>query len=222
MRFNEKLAGLLCIGLGFIGLLSSGLGLSWFGGVESSQPGDSLTVSNTRQSFGHRLKTSGSLTSSPSATPFKTRQACQVLTVYDGDTLGCDLNQNGSIERPEEEVRLLGIDSPEMHYSRKNPTFGSQHPTDELYAKEASQFLTSRTDHQTVFLEFDQKRQDKYGRTLAYVFAERNDTGSINQEAIAQGYATVLFLGKNRRYELPFLSAENRARESGRGLWKYK
>ena len=49
--------------------------------------------------------------------PELARTACFVRVVFDGDTIGCDLDANGTIENPAEHVRMLGIDTPEMHYS---------------------------------------------------------------------------------------------------------
>lgn len=150
----------------------------------------------------------------------ETRMPCKVLTVYDGDTLGCDLNGNGKIEQPGEEIRLLGIDSPEMHYSKKNPTHDSAHPVDEPIAPEASRWLSKRTLRKTVWLEFDHRRKDRYDRTLAYIYPGEKTTVSLNEELLAEGYAKVLFLGRNRRYETEFGAAEKEARVGRRGLWK--
>lgn len=150
------------------------------------------------------------------------RQVCRVLTVYDGDTLGCDFNGDGKIQKPEEQVRMLGVDSPEMHYSRKNPTYGSANPQDETFAKEASRWLKQAAEGKTVYLEFDARRVDKYDRTLAYVFGDAKQAdakASLNAQLLRQGYATVLFIGKNRRYETDFIAAETEARTAKKGLW---
>jgi micrococcal nuclease len=148
--------------------------------------------------------------------------ACRVLTVYDGDTLGCDFNGDGKIQKPEEQVRMLGVDSPEMHYSRKNPTYGSANPQDEPVAKEASRWLKQAAEGKAVYLEFDVRRADKYDRTLAYVFVDAKQAdakASLNAQLLRQGYATVLFIGKNRRYETDFTAVETEARTSKKGLW---
>ncbi|MGE0199432.1 MAG: thermonuclease family protein [Candidatus Melainabacteria bacterium] len=149
------------------------------------------------------------------------RVPCKVLTVYDGDTLGCDLNHNGRVDKPTEEIRLLGIDTPEMHYSRKNKTHDSDHPTDEPWAKEASAAMQQMAARQTVYLTFDIRRSDKYGRTLAYVYPAKNSPAedSLNQRQLTTGLATTLFIGKNRALAHAFETAENEARQAGRGLW---
>jgi micrococcal nuclease len=197
LKFNEKAVGLILIVLGLMGLWQG-----WFGSPDPSLPqkADAETVQKLA-----RAKTG--------------RTVCKVLTVYDGDTLGCDLNRDGRIQKPQEQVRLLGVDSPEMRYSRKNPTYGSRHPQDEPFAKEASQWLTQTTQGKMVYLEFDERRFDKYERTLAYVFADSDSRQSLNAQLLTQGYATLLFLGKNRRYESSFQAAESQARTEKKGIW---
>ena len=46
--------------------------------------------------------------------------------VIDGDTLDADLNRNGKFSNPEERIRLLYIDTPELSKSHKgkDPKFG--------------------------------------------------------------------------------------------------
>lgn len=197
LKFNQNAVGLILIALGLMGL--------WQGRFGNPDPSS--------------LQKADAETEQKSA-PVKTeRMICNVLTVYDGDTLGCDLNRDGQIQKPQEQVRLLGVDSPEMRYSRKNPTYGSSHPQDEPFAKEASKWLTQSAQGKTVYLEFDERRSDKYERTLAYVFADAKSQQSLNAQLLTQGYATLLFLGKNRRYESKFQAAERQARLEKKGLW---
>ncbi|WP_373532330.1 thermonuclease family protein [Vampirovibrio sp.] len=202
LKFNEKAVGLILIILGLAWL--------WRGWLASPRSG---AIQDVGAETGQKAISQKTILMETG------RTSCKVLTVFDGDTLGCDLNQDGRIQKPQEQVRLLGIDSPEMRYSRKNPTYGSQHPTDEPFAKEASQWLTEAAQGKTVYLEWDQRRLDKYQRTLAYVFAESTAPQSLNAQLLAKGYATVLFLGKNRRYEPEFKAAEQQARSKQQGLW---
>ncbi len=204
-KINEKLIGLLLAVLGL-----AGLGRALF-----------LDEPTSANSLAHSPETRASAASAFDAVgqPAEPRTPCRVLTVFDGDTLGCDLNGDGRLQKPREQVRLLGVDSPEMHYSRKNPTYGSAQPEDEPFAKEASRWLTQQAQGKTVYLAFDVLTHDKYERTLAYVFATAKAQQSLNQQLLGQGYATVLFLGKNRRYQPEFEAAEGQARISQRGLW---
>lgn len=207
-RMNEKWLG---IGLTVLGVAGLVLGL-WVPQTPEGPAGNSRPA----------LPVAAALTvaPAPAAAPSSgERLPCRVLTVFDGDTLGCDLNGDGRLQKPREQVRLLGIDSPEMHYSRKNATYGSGKPQDEPFATEASHWLTEQASGKTVYLEFDARRHDKYERTLAYVFATAKAQPSLNQKLLEQGYATVLFLGKNRRYQAEFEAAEAQARTAQRGLW---
>jgi micrococcal nuclease len=201
-KINEKLVGLVLILMGLLGL--------WRGWWSLAENSDLKTDAAAPVTL---------LARNPSPAPSE-RIACKVITVYDGDTLGCDLNGDGQIQKPEEEVRLLGVDSPEMHYSRKNKTYGSDHPVDEPFAKEASQWLTQQVEGTVVYLEFDRKRVDKYDRTLAYVYAKPDAVESLNAGLLKKGYATLLVLGKNRRYESEFQVLETQARLSKKGLWR--
>lgn len=197
MRFNEKTVGGVIVLVALVRL-----GIFAF---------DAYQPSSHAEKQPPTLQTQGQVEAA--------RTACEVLTVYDGDTLGCDLNQNSQIERPQEEIRLLGVDSPEMHYSRKNLTHDSMHPIDEPFAPEASRWLTEQTLHKTVYLAFDRRKTDRYGRTLAFIYASPHSEHSFNEELLRLGYAKLLFLGKNRLNEAVFQAVEADARVNRRGLW---
>jgi len=79
-----------------------------------------------------------------------------VTRVIDGDTLVLDGG---------ERVRLIGVDTPETVHPQK--------PV-EYFGKEASEFTRRTAEGRRVRLEYDQGtgRQDRYGRTLAYVYLE--------------------------------------------------
>jgi micrococcal nuclease len=208
-KINEKVVGISLVILGLV---------SFFVGWQSRM--------NPRHPFnskisGEYMSVSQSKSDLATSHPYQpnNRQLCRVLTVYDGDTLGCDLNKNGQIERPAEEIRLLGIDTPERSYSRKNPSYLSAHPMDEPYAKQASDWMTRQTDHKTVYLQYDLRHSDRYGRTLAFVYTSPKAQASLNLQAVRLGYAHMLFLGKNRMYEDEFTQAEIQARQTKRGIW---
>lgn len=144
---------------------------------------------------------------------------CQVLTVYDGDTIGCDINANGRIEKPVEEIRLLGIDTPEMHYSRKNKTHGKAEEADEPFAQEASALTVKLTQNKPVYLRFDEEDVDFYGRTLAYVYLTPTDSVSLCELLLQKGYARTLFIPPNLEMKRRFKAAEKAAKASKLGIW---
>lgn len=191
MRFNPNIVGGTLIGIGVLAIMAAGPLSVWLGSDATSRP------SNRKETI-----------------------PCRVLDVYDGDTFSCDLNGNGRIDKPHEHIRLLGVDSPEMHYSRKNSTYGSAQPQDEPFAPQASQWLTERIHHRMVYLEYDHQQQDRYGRTLAYVYTQPLETRSLNQQLLEAGLSRTLFIGKNRRYETAFRQAEHAARQAGKHIWQ--
>ena len=66
-------------------------------------------------------------------------------------------------------------------------------------------------------LELDVQSRDRYGRLLAYVWIGET---MINAELVRLGYAQVMTVPPNVRYQSLFLKLQHDARESGRGLWK--
>lgn len=145
------------------------------------------------------------------STPLTT---CQVKVVYDGDTFGCDLDKNGKINGQEEHIRMIGIDSAEMHYSRKN-----QSGQDQPFAKEATQFVEQAILNRSVYLEFDQERFDTYNRTLAYVYLDAKRKQMLNQALLEKGLAKVFFIRVNRRYEPEFVQTEGLAQAKRLNFW---
>jgi micrococcal nuclease len=68
----------------------------------------------------------------------------------------------------------------------------------------------------TVGLERDVELRDRYGRMLAYVWA---DGLLVNWALVRQGWAVVLTYPPNVQYVDFFTEAQRLAREEGVGLW---
>lgn len=117
--------------------------------------------------------------------------AVSLLSVVDGDTLY--VNSNGV----DEKVRISQIDAPE-----KSQSFGAQAKACLISILSVGNLTICRDGY------------DKYGRTLANVFANNQDVG---QQLVAQGcawaYTQYLEVGSN----LPAL--ENTAKQQHIGLW---
>jgi micrococcal nuclease len=139
-----------------------------------------------------------------------------VSRVIDGDTL---LLNNG------ERVRLIGVDTPEVHVSKKLYKDAQRSQRDiktiQALGKRASAFTRGMAQGKRVRLEYDQANahlghRDRYDRILAYVFLE--DGTFLNAEIIRQGYGAAYtkypfgHMEEFRRYE-------REAREQERGLW---
>jgi micrococcal nuclease len=153
------------------------------------------------------------------ASPLATQ--CTVIKLYDGDTIGCDFNGNGRIDNQAEHVRLLGIDTPEMHYSRKNKT-GKNQP----FAKEAMDFVQAKAMGKPVTLLYDERPFDKYDRRLAYVYVGKNvptitTNHSLNQQLVEEGLAKLMFIPPNQLGLSTLKQAEVQAKEKHLGLWRH-
>lgn len=134
----------------------------------------------------------------PALTGTRDERFC--VRAVDGDTI---LLQGG------ERVRLIGVDTPELHHPVKPVQY---------FAKEARDFVQRRAARQRVWLEYDQTRRDRYGRTLAYVFLA--DSTLLNLELIEKGYGFAYTKFPFRSdYMARFRRAESEARRTDRGLW---
>ena len=127
--------------------------------------------------------------------------AGQVVSVIDGDTIRVRVGDR------EESVRYIGINTPETHHPAKGEQPGGREAT------EVDRWLVQR---QQVRLELDVQARDRYGRLLAYVSV--GDT-MVNAELARWGYAQVMTVPPNVRYQDIFLKLQREAREQKRGLW---
>lgn len=136
-----------------------------------------------------------------------------VTRVVDGDTL---------VLENKERVRLIGIDTPEMHESDK--LFKDAQRTNQDAAaiqelgKRSFSFTRELAEGKRVRLEFDVEKKDKYKRLLAYVYLE--DGTFVNAQIIKEGYASLMTYPPNIKYVDLFKELYKQARESKRGLWK--
>lgn len=132
--------------------------------------------------------------------------------VVDGDTLKLS---NG------ERVRLIGIDTPEVHYSQKLVRDAKKSGKDvkaiQALGSKASEFTKLLCDGKKVRLEFDVQKRDRYGRLLAYVYLE--DGTFVNAKIIEEGYAQMLTIPPNVKHSDRFVELQRQAREKKKGLW---
>jgi micrococcal nuclease len=124
-----------------------------------------------------------------------------VARVVDGDTI---------VLRGGERVRYIGMDTPE---SVKPGT-----PV-QCYAKAASHVNQQLVAGERVRLRYDAEREDRYGRTLAYVYRAR-DGLFVNAELVRRGYARQLTIPPNVAHAGLFRRLAAQARGRGRGLWR--
>ncbi len=123
----------------------------------------------------------------------------QVVRVIDGDTI-----QVCCVFGDREKVRYIGINTPDTHHPMRGV---------EPYGKEAAEANRKLVDGKTVSLEFDVEQRDRYGRLLAYVFLK--DGIFVNAWLVEHGFAQVMTVPPNVRYQELFLKLQRGVRDSG-------
>ncbi len=123
----------------------------------------------------------------------------RVRHVFDGDTVVLETRK---------EVRYLGIDAPEL---------GRDGQPDDPMALESKRVNQALVGNRRVRLEFDQEKEDRHGRLLAYVFLENGDM--VNALLLRKGLARVLVVKPNVRYFTVLLEAQRAAMSAKSGLW---
>jgi len=127
-----------------------------------------------------------------------------VIHVTDGDTI--------MLKGASKPVRMLGIDTPELHHPDTPVQRG---------AREARDYLSKRVLGKEVMVTYIKgKAKDKYGRLLAFI----EEGGSlVNEELVAKGLAYAYEGGDSGvEREARFKKLEAEARKRGLGVWNYE
>lgn len=185
---------------GTIGLACSGETVN---GPSAARAGPARLMSRALIWLGLLIASAGA----PWAQPL--RLTAPPLLINDGDTFEADLNGNGKLDLPGERVRLLYVDTPELHQSHKGKDLLHGLPA-RAYLEEALAALP------IVLLPQSERRHDRYGRMLAVVRAGGSE---INLELIRRGHSYF-----DTRYSLPeaydlYARAEAQAFEARLGIW---
>ncbi len=141
-----------------------------------------------------------------------------IVEVVDGDTIWVE------VDGEELKVRLIGVNAPEsVHMDAEQNS---------EYGKMASEFTKDfLEDYTTVYLQYDEDRQDQYERELCYVWLKEDvDTQSkddistymFNSILIDEGYAADAAYEPNTSYADYFKKLCQAAKAADRGLWKYE
>lgn len=130
----------------------------------------------------------------------------QLDKLIDGDTFWVLNHKKESVK-----IRLIGIDAPEV----KNVFRKKKHP----FGAESKRYLDSLLiSNRYLKLTFDVDSLDQYGRTLSYAFL--NDGTFLNKYLVKNGYATLMTVSPNVKYEKEFVAAQEYARENKLGFWR--
>jgi micrococcal nuclease len=145
------------------------------------------------------------------------QQTTTVTRVVDGDTL--KVFYLGG----EESIRLTGIDAPESRVNKKTKKdakrSGQDIETIIAMGKRATGYVESLVKPgDLITIEFDIQERDKYGRLLGYVYLSNGKM--LNEEIVKAGYANIMTVPPNVKYEDRFLKAYKLARKRKVGLWK--
>ena len=125
----------------------------------------------------------------------------KVYRVVDGDTI------HFYAKNKLYAIRMLGMDTPELHYlSTSQPRWGE-------VAKSSLQSLVSPGD--TIQLQLDQVKCDRYGRILGHVFKGNTN---LNFEQIRKGMAANYCIAPNMMHCQAYAMAYLKAQEERRGM----
>lgn len=123
----------------------------------------------------------------------------KVSRIIDGDTI---------VVEKLGKVRYIGVNTPEIEHGNK---------PGQPYGVEAQEANGKLVQGKSVKLEFDIEQRDKYGRLLAYVYVGKT---FVNAWLVEMGYAQVMTIPPNVKYQSRFLKLQKEARRSFRGLWE--
>lgn len=152
-----------------------------------------------------------------SVSPGNTYNKATVVQVVDGDTLRIEMDGQ------EEAVRLIGIDTPESKINKKakKDSIKTNYDIETITAmgKEAARYVrTLVRKGDTVEIEFDVQKRDKYNRLLVYAYL--SDGKMLNEEIVKAGFANIMTYPPNVRYQDRFVRAYREARDTKRGLYR--
>ena len=122
----------------------------------------------------------------------------------DGDTLKV------TVGKEVKTVRFLAIDTPESVHPKKDV---------EVFGKEASDYTCKLVSNANkLYLEYDKnsEKEDKYGRLLAYVYA---DDKMVQKELLKKGYARVAYLYADYTHTSELKKVESTAKNNKKGIW---
>jgi endonuclease YncB( thermonuclease family) len=125
-----------------------------------------------------------------------------IAHVIDGDTVVTDAGTT---------IRLIGLDAPELN---------APDPRRAALAREARDLLARIVNGRPARFQYGLETADRYGRTLAHVFAA-DPAGDrlVAEELLRQGLASVYLMPPNLGYRDRLVAAQREAVTSSRGIW---
>lgn len=136
---------------------------------------------------------------------FPTPPFAKVIQVIDGDTFKINTG---------EKVRLVGIDTPELHHPKK--------PV-QCFGREAMLKTKELVEGKVIRLEKDISEKDRYGRLLRFVYIPMLSPTPeifINAYLVQEGYARVATFPPDVSKSDTFVQLAREAFINNKGLWK--
>ena len=124
----------------------------------------------------------------------------QAIKVSDGDTMNVQKVENGKFTGEVIKIRMFGIDAPEKTQD---------------YGNESKQALEKLVSGKT--LEIEEKNRDRYGRTVAVVYA---DGKNVNEEMVKNGNAW--WYQEYAKKDMQFEKYQENAKQKKLGLFSRK
>lgn len=150
----------------------------------------------------------------------QTEWTVTVVEVVDGDTLKVEFDDGRT-----ENIRLLGVDTPEVHTDTDPAEFdgvpktadGSSWLRD--WGHKSSDYAQTMLAGEEITIRTDPgaDRRGSYGRLLVYVYYD--DGTLFNKQLLSQGYARMYESSFSRKAE--FASLEETAQQNAVGVWGY-
>ncbi|BBM56922.1 nuclease [Leptotrichia trevisanii] len=139
-----------------------------YNGVNSGLGKKRVKTSNSKKSTASRSAKNNSSNTKTVQNP-TILKGYQAIKVSDGDTMNVQKVENGKFVGEVIKIRMFGIDAPE-----KSQDYGNE-------SKQALEKLVSGK-----MLEIEEKNRDRYGRTVAVVYANGKN---VNEEMVKAGNA---------------------------------
>jgi len=189
------------------------------GGIATETGASTPTVTGTAPDERTTPPTSTATAGSATTAIPKAQWTVEVVRVIDGDTLEVRFADGHT-----EAVRLLGVDTPEVHVAVDPPEYEGIPDTEagrdwlRDWGHKASEFARLTVGGETVTIAVDPvaDRRGSYGRLLVYVY---HDGANFNRQLIEQGYARLYDSTFSKRDA--FAAAEATAQSNDVGLWNF-
>ena len=151
-----------------------------------------------------------------------------VKQVFDGDTVLVEArsrepekqgDKEAKRQRNKEAKKIRNVDNEENNYKIRFLGIDAFEHDQLPYGPNAQHFLTMLVLNKEVCIETDIQEQDRYGRTLGYVFI-RSKTLLVNEELLKNGQALLYDFPPNIKYIDRLKKAQAYARNNMLGIWE--